>query len=574
MNNLNKHFKDRSPKETIQIVQNFFNNYNFSIKTTVNNQSESGTYFSRIELYKNNVFIIGANGKGMTELYSLASGFSELYERFCNKIFFLSNLTANKRISSIQPSNKDTRNFKDIIKQNSFLLEWAKPLFNDENSLIEYLKIITNNTPLQESYYEFNNFNNYFSLDSRILFKLTGSKGMVAGNNLEEALNQGLSELYETWVRDNIFLTPPTQLYALSDKVLQTLPIYNNIQKLKQLNYKIYICDLGYNYNAPVIMSILLNPYEYNIGYNIGAFPILDIAVERTITELYQGISSYKNIHDLQIPFKTLTPSNILINNCNSLSMFSFDEKLIKNIKIVDTPSKVFLNSNQNLTNKDINNYFIKLNQSHNFHFYYKNNSLIPEMTALQIFCPEIKSWESNYSQYKHMSNLYKQKFFKEIKDAYRLINNSNNISQFLINLNQVLNNINTVNRDGFLIGILLGGDSFSFYTNYPDNILIFDILSIYQNNNNLENLVLFSKHQIYKSYFTKFSFIQRYLKAGYSKQEIIDIYNLFPNTIPITEEDCDKCMDKEYLLQHIFLTPYTKYYNNEFIDLINIFFK
>ena len=196
MNNLNKHFKDRSPKETIQIVQNFFNNYNFSIKTTVNNQSESGTYFSRIELYKNNVFIIGANGKGMTELYSLASGFSELYERFCNKIFFLSNLTANKRISSIQPSNKDTRNFKDIIKQNSFLLEWAKPLFNDEDSLIEYLKIITNNTPLQESYYEFNNFNNYFSLDSRILFKLTGSKGMVAGNNLEEALNQGLSELY------------------------------------------------------------------------------------------------------------------------------------------------------------------------------------------------------------------------------------------------------------------------------------------------------------------------------------------------------------------------------------------
>lgn len=574
MNNLNKHFKDRSPNDTIQIIQNFFNNYNFSIKIIVDNQAESSTYFSRVELYKNNIFIIGANGKGMTKLYSLASGFSELYERFCNKVFFLSNLTANKKISSIQPSNKDMRNFKDILKDNSFLLEWSKLLFNNEESLIEYLKIITNNTPLQDLYYEFNNSNNYITLDSRILFKLTGSKGMVAGNNLEEALNQGLSELYETWVRDNIFLAPPTQLYGLSDEILQSLPIYDNIQKLKQLNYNLYICDLGYNYNAPVIMSILLNPYEYNIAYNIGAFPILDIAVERTITELYQGIISYKDINNLQIPFKILTPSEILINNCNNLSLFSFNEELIKNIKIVDAPSEIFLNSNQNFTNKDINNYFIKLNQSHNFHFYYKNNSLIPEMTALQIFCPEIKSWESNYFQYKHMSNLYKQKFLKEIKDTYQLINSSNNILQFLLNLNQVLNNINTVNRDGFLIGTLLGGDSFSFYTVQPNNILIFDILSIYQNSNNLDNLILFSDHQIYKMYFAKFSFIQRYLKAGYSKQEIIDIYNLFSNTLPIAEEDCEKCMDKEYLLQHIFLIPYMEYYNNEFIDLINIFFK
>jgi len=37
----------------------------------------------------------------------------------------------------------------------------------------------------------------------------------------------------------------------------------------------------------PVLMSVLVNDKEQNITINFGSFPVIDIALERIITELY-----------------------------------------------------------------------------------------------------------------------------------------------------------------------------------------------------------------------------------------------------------------------------------------------
>jgi ribosomal protein S12 methylthiotransferase accessory factor YcaO len=39
----------------------------------------------------------------------------------------------------------------------------------------------------------------------------------------------------------------------------------------------------------PVLMSFLINKYTHAITVNLGASPIFDIALERVLTELYQG---------------------------------------------------------------------------------------------------------------------------------------------------------------------------------------------------------------------------------------------------------------------------------------------
>ena len=46
--------------------------------------SEIDTWGVHYDLYKDGVFLFGANGKGMTKEYSRASGHAELYERYCN----------------------------------------------------------------------------------------------------------------------------------------------------------------------------------------------------------------------------------------------------------------------------------------------------------------------------------------------------------------------------------------------------------------------------------------------------------------------------------------------------------
>ena len=80
----NSKYKDRLPSETVAIVKEFFESRNYQVKEMLNFKTEALTWTCRIEIYKNNIYILGANGKGMTEEFSLASGYAELYERFAN----------------------------------------------------------------------------------------------------------------------------------------------------------------------------------------------------------------------------------------------------------------------------------------------------------------------------------------------------------------------------------------------------------------------------------------------------------------------------------------------------------
>jgi len=42
-------------------------------------------------------------------------------------------------------------------------------------------------------------------------------------------------------------------------------------------------------------MSLLVDRDSGILNMNFGAFPVFDIAAERVITELYQGIQTYKS---------------------------------------------------------------------------------------------------------------------------------------------------------------------------------------------------------------------------------------------------------------------------------------
>ncbi|MGN1342703.1 MAG: YcaO-like family protein [Bacilli bacterium] len=49
----------------------------------------------------------------------------------------------------------------------------------------------------------------------------------------------------------------------------------------------LYIIDFSYNFNVPVLMALIVNRRTNTITVNLGASPIFDIALERTLTELY-----------------------------------------------------------------------------------------------------------------------------------------------------------------------------------------------------------------------------------------------------------------------------------------------
>ena len=84
-------YKERKPLETVKIIQDFFNSKNLTTEYFTEERTESLSWFAKIKLYYKDIVILSTNGKGMTEELCLASGFGELYERYCNRTMIFGN---------------------------------------------------------------------------------------------------------------------------------------------------------------------------------------------------------------------------------------------------------------------------------------------------------------------------------------------------------------------------------------------------------------------------------------------------------------------------------------------------
>ena len=81
-----KKYKDVSPEQTVENVKNFFKKKGFVIEEEFLKNPTQYAWWCRVNLKFNNVDILGTNGKGTTKEFALASGYGELYERYCNFI--------------------------------------------------------------------------------------------------------------------------------------------------------------------------------------------------------------------------------------------------------------------------------------------------------------------------------------------------------------------------------------------------------------------------------------------------------------------------------------------------------
>lgn len=572
MNNLLQHYKNRDPLITVSKVRDFFYKNNFIIKEIANEQNECGTYYCRLHLYKNDIFILGTNGKGVTKEYSLASGYGELYERFCNKFPLLQSDIGFYKLNELNLlNNKDNRSVSEICEEYPILNNWIHCYFKNNYELFsQYYYKMTNNNPQKDKFISFDDEINIkpLFLDSRLIMRMSRTKGMVAGNTIEEALNQGISELYECWGYENFYLNPPEHFYILSDKVLEKLSVWKNICEIRELGYKIYVIDLGYTYNCPVIATFVVNQNSFNINVNFGSFPVIDVAIERTITEIYQGKDSLNNsfFGEVQIPYKTTSPAVALNSNANEFNYLSFDETIFNNFIEVDKCSNTFLNSDKNYSNKELNNYFKKLNKEHNFKMYYKNNSLITNMTALHIVCLDMQQWKQLGNMHLNINNITRQKNLQELLAMYNILptilyKNIDEIINELTTFNRIVSS--NLNRLGAFMGNLSGDDIFSFYSSFSITSL-FSMLNLTPPNNNLFDMPIAFEDKIYTPLILKYRFIIQYKNMKYTDEEIKQFYSIFNSPLELTQEDLDNIYNNEYLLKKIFIEPLRKYYNSQ----------
>ncbi len=293
----NSKYKDELPSNTINNIQNILHELGiFTIQTNWKNSAEGFCSVS-VKIPGTN---LQTNGKGTTHEYALASGYAEIMERLQNQAQF--RLSIDLRPKALDYKGfyyaPDERflNIHDLINSKEDWIETQKQKIGSDAEIYRLMKkwrLMTHeNIPadfVALPYFNINN-NQISYIPVKMACKMYMSNGMCAGNTIEEALVQGLSEIFERHVNKEIIkkkISPPTIPHSYLNQIPRINIMINNLKSSGNYDVIIKDCSLGVKY--PVVGVILINRDNQTYFIKFGAHPKLEIALERTLTELLQG---------------------------------------------------------------------------------------------------------------------------------------------------------------------------------------------------------------------------------------------------------------------------------------------
>lgn len=180
-----------------------------------------------------------------------------------------------------------------------------------------------------------------------IISNLYVSNGMSAGNSQFEARVQGLSEVFERYVKNKI-IAEAISLPLIPQEVMARYPsIQAAIDKLEQEGFPILAYDASLGGKYPVICVILLNPTNGTCFASFGAHPKFQVALERTVTELLQG----RSLKDLDVFSPPSFNNEDVAEHANLETHFIDSSGLISWDLFKDTPDYEF--ADWNFSGKD-----------------------------------------------------------------------------------------------------------------------------------------------------------------------------------------------------------------------------
>lgn len=242
------------------------------------------------------------NGKGASRKACLASALGEYLERLSTNYFF-SDYYIEPAVKESDwlyyPDEKafDEANIFECL--NETLWQFYDPeesvgfnellSFNDSVEKVRAIPLINQRTK-ETAYFPMNLMSNIYA-----------SNGLSAGNTALEAQVQGLSEVFERWVKNKI-LRENLCVPEVPASVVEGFPaIAEAITSLEAAGLKLSVRDASLGGKFPVINVTLFDQTTGQCFASFGAHPIFEVALERTLTESLQG-RHLQNLDGFQAP--------------------------------------------------------------------------------------------------------------------------------------------------------------------------------------------------------------------------------------------------------------------------------
>ncbi|MAX32096.1 MAG: OsmC domain/YcaO domain-containing protein [Halomonadaceae bacterium] len=274
------------------------------------------------------------NGKGSTKESALCSALGEFIERLsCN--FFYNDQFFGEEIANSEfvhyPNEKWFQPGPNDELPDGILDDHCLEIYNPDDELCGSNLIDTNSGKTERGIVSLpfvrqsDGETVYFP--SNLIENLFLSNGMSAGNTLQEAEVQCLSEIFERAVKREII----EQEVALPDVPMEVLKKYPDIlegvEALEAQGFPVLVKDASLGGRFPVACVTLMNPKTGGVFASFGAHPSFEVALERSLTELMQG-RSFEGLNDFMPPtFNSLAvtePNNFVEHFIDSSGLVSW----------------------------------------------------------------------------------------------------------------------------------------------------------------------------------------------------------------------------------------------------------
>lgn len=308
-----KQYKNREPKDTIATIQGILKD-KLGITTYERAfQERNGLFYSCRIILDNGDWLrsvnIGTNGKGMSIDYSRASAYGELMERLQNFNVLMRYQYFGTR-QYLESYKKEYPSFYEQIMDANvalpYLYSYDEETDTDENrlkrSIEEYVysadnrQMIELNKGKEHFYVPFYSVrdDSVVTLPFDIIYNNISTNGLCAGNTTKEAMIEGVSEIFERYVIrkiyfDNLSLPRIPRNYFKGNEIL------DRIEELEQKeHYVIDIVDCSLGVGIPAVGVVILTEDRKEYQFHMGVDPSPITALERSLTELFQGRDAIK----------------------------------------------------------------------------------------------------------------------------------------------------------------------------------------------------------------------------------------------------------------------------------------
>lgn len=307
MEHIDAKFKEVRPEETVARIREILSNLGLEIEERWNNSGLDNCWSLHLRTTDDAVY---SNGKGVTKEFAQASAYGEFIERLQSGLFLYKYQSVNRdpeiNLHTYAPDAK-YMTIEEIIENG----EWMDHIIDSYGCGLTREKLAqqcrmyacTDGKLLTLPYYSLFE-DKYVYLPAGFVEQMYSANGCCVGNTREEAWVHALSEIMERKGSVAV-LTSGKPAKVVPESVLQKFPTVMSI--LNQIRasgkYDVTVFDTSIGNGHPIITTRIINKEDHTYVVNTGSDPIFEIAIHRTLTEIFQGrnIKTFTSKHNGQI---------------------------------------------------------------------------------------------------------------------------------------------------------------------------------------------------------------------------------------------------------------------------------